>query len=408
MATVLQTTTLDSPVRDIPLPFHRPQLTDDECAAVLRALKSGWLTTGKECLAFEAELAAYLRVPHVAALNSCTAGLHLGLLAAGVGPGDLVVTSPLTFCASINVIEHVGATPVLVDVDAATGCLDAARLQDETSGLTVKALMPVHYAGNACDMSTINGWVKDHGATILSDCAHATETRINGQSLAELSDLAAYSFYATKNLTTGEGGCLTTHRSDWCERIARLRLHGMSADALRRYEPGQRPTYDVAEPGFKYNLTDPAAALGRLQLQAIESNWQLRATVVDKYLEGLSPLIDAEALRCLIPSPTTQTERDRCGYHLCPIVLDPSRWSIDRDAVIAALQAEGICTSIHFTPVHRFSYYAGKYGWRAGDFPIAEAIGANEISLPLHPWLTEVEVADVIEALTRVWRRHQR
>ncbi|HYE79968.1 MAG TPA: DegT/DnrJ/EryC1/StrS family aminotransferase [bacterium] len=407
MATVLQPTP-DTPVRDTPLPFHRPHLTEDECAAVLQALRSGWLTTGRECQAFERELAGYLAVPFAAALNSCTAGLHLGLLVAGVKPGDAVVTTPLTFCASVNVIEHVGARPVLVDVDPVTGCLDPAQLEGLPADLPVKVLLPVHYAGNACALDALWGWVEDRGATLLSDCAHALETRIAGRSLAELSDLAAYSFYATKNLTTGEGGCLTSHNPDWAERIARLRLHGMSADALRRYEPGQRPTYDVAEPGFKYNLTDPAAALGRLQLAAIEAHWVRRAEIVGAYMAGLAPLVEAEALRFLVPEPSAQTPRDRTAYHLCPIVLNPDRWGIDRDTAIAALQNEGICTSVHFTPVHRFSYYATKYGWREGAFPVAEAIGANEISLPLHPWLTPDEVGEVVEAFHRIWSRYRR
>lgn len=396
----------EPPVRATPLPFCRPELTAEEIAAVVRVLESGWLTTGPECAAFERELADYLAVPHAAALNSCTAALHLGLLALGIGPGDAVLTSPFTFCASVNVILHVGAIPILADVDPLTGCLDPARLPNPATLPHLKALLPVHYAGNASDLVSLRAWAP--GVPVLSDCAHALETRSGGQTLAELSDLAAYSFYATKNLTTGEGGALASHDPSCDARIRTLRLHGMSADAHRRYEPGAKPVYDVAEPGFKYNLTDPAAALGRLQLAALEARWQIRADWVRQYQETFQPLVDAEVLRFLIPEPMATEAPDRCAFHLCPIAITPERWTIDRDALVAALQAEGIGVSVHFTPVHEFSFYAKMFGWRPEEFPVAHQLGKTCLSLPLHAALRAADVADVCEAFARCWRRYRR
>ncbi|MEO7993280.1 MAG: DegT/DnrJ/EryC1/StrS family aminotransferase [bacterium] len=394
----------DTPIRATPLPFHRVSLTEEECAAVLRVLRSGWLTTGQESAAFEAELAAYLDVPHAATLNSCTAGLHLGLLVAGIGPGDVVITTPFTFCASVNVIEHVGALPLLVDVDPRDGCLSLEALEAlPVAKGRQRCVLPVHYAGNPVDMPRLVEWAGQRDAVILSDAAHALETRIQGRSMASWSDLSAYSFYATKNVTTGEGGCLTAIRPDWNERIRTLRLHGMSADALRRYEPGAPPTYDVTEPGFKYNLPDPAAALGRLQLAAVETHWIRRAELVARYRALFAPLLDSGAIRLLIPDPATQTTSNRSAYHLCPLVINPNAWKIDRNAVIARLNAEGISTSIHFTPVHQFSYYAKRYGFTPDAFPVAASLGANEISLPLHPWLTDDEVEQVCAAILKVW-----
>jgi len=392
----------ESPVRAIPLPFCRPELTAEECAAVQRVLQSGWLTTGPECAAFERELAEYWQMPHVITLNSCTAALELGLKALGVGPGDVVVTTPLTFAATVNVIEHLGATPLLVDVDAATGNLDPAQLPVPGSIPRLKAIMPVHFAGTPCDMTALRSWADAAGVPILSDCAHAVETRWEGQTIAQLSEISAYSFYATKNLTTGEGGALACHDPAIDARIRTLRLHGMSADALRRYEPGARPTYDVTEPGYKCNLTDPAAALGREQLKTLETRWLRRAEIVRLYTTGLAPLIDSGAIRILLTPPTSSDSPTRSAYHLFPIVIDPARIGHSRDALISALQAQGIGCSIHFTPVHQFSFYAQKYGWPPESFSIAAHIGAHEISLPLHAGLSNQDVADVLEAVIRV------
>lgn len=396
------TPSAERPIRDVPLPFCRPELTDAECAAVQRVLGSGWLTTGPECAVFERELAEYWQLPHVITLNSCTAALELGLKVLGVGPGDVVATTPLTFTATVNVIEHLGATPFLVDVDPATGNLDPARLPDPRLIPRLKALMPVHFAGTPCDMTALRSWADASSVPILSDCAHAVETRWEGKSIAQLSEIAAFSFYATKNLTTGEGGALACHDPVIETRIRTLRLHGMSADALRRYEPGARPTYDVAEPGYKCNLTDPAAALGREQLRTLEMRWGRRAEIVGQYIDGLVPLIDSSALRILLNPPTAPDAPTRSAYHLFPIVIDPTRIGQSRDEVIAALQAQGIGCSVHFTPVHQFSYYAQKYGLAAESFPVAAEIGANEISLPLHASLSDGDIADVLAAVNRI------
>lgn len=401
-------TSPEAPVRETPLPFCKPVLTDAECAAVQRVLASGWLTTGPECAAFEAELRTYWRVPHVATMNSCTAALELGLKVLGVGPGTVVVTTPMTFCATVNVIEHLGAVPWLVDVDPATGNLDPALLPDPASLPAVRALLPVHFAGTPCDMTALRHWAAAADVPVLSDCAHAVESRWEGVPLATLSDLAAFSFYATKNLTTGEGGALTCHNPDFDTRLRQLRLHGMSADAHRRYEPGARPTYDVTEPGYKCNLTDPAAALGREQLRTLDARWARRGALVSRYLEGLADWIAKEYCRVLLPDPMSAETPARAAFHLFPLILNPDRFSCSRDAAVSAMQQLGIGCSVHFTPVHQFSYYAARYSWTPEQFPVAAALGAQEMSLPLHAGLADEDVDDVLTALERLFSKFAR
>lgn len=413
------------------IPFSRPSLTDCEVESVGAVLRSGWWTTGRRVAEFEARFAEYVDARYAVAVNSCTAGLHVALAALGVGPGDGVVTTTYTFVASAEVALYVGAHPLLLDIDETTLCIDPqqvetllavlagndwkALLSEAVSAgllprgcaryLTLdscpapRALIPVHFAGRAADMGAIMCSARKYGIPVVEDAAHAVESRWRGRKVGSIGDATAFSFYATKNLSTGEGGMVTTDDERLAEQMRRLSLHGISKDAWSRYDAKGSWYYEVLEQGYKYNMTDLAAALGLCQLQRIDTMAARRATIARKYSEHLG------SLDSLIV-PDCDVEGDR-AWHLYTVRLRLDKLSIDRAQFIARLSEKGIGASVHFIPLHLHPFYRDRYGFEAGDFPIAEAVFAGCISLPLYPDLTDSEVVRVCDAVASTCREHE-
>jgi dTDP-4-amino-4,6-dideoxygalactose transaminase len=373
----------------VSVPFSPPDIGPEEIAEVIATLESGWLSTGPRVRQFEAAFAAYTQAPHALALNSCTAGLHLALLASGIGPGDEVITTPLTFCATANVIVHVGATPVFADVDPRTGNLDPAAAAAAITGRT-RAIIPVHYGGRPADVEAFNALARRHGLITIEDAAHCVEGVAGWRKIGSTGDFTCFSFYATKNLTTGEGGMVTTCSAAAAERMRIASLHGMTRAAWSRYQADGPVSYDVVLPGFKYNMTDIQAALGLHQLAALGRHHARRQAIAQRYDEALHGLpIDRFA-------PTSGDSVH--AHHLYTVLIDGSAGR-SRDDVARALAAAGIATSVHFPVVHLHSYYRDRFGFRAGQFPHAERIAATVLSLPMSPAHTDGQLASVIHAV---------
>lgn len=371
------------------IPFFRPSINEEDIAAVGEALRSGWLTSGPNVRALEEELAAYCGAPFVNAVNSCTAALHLALAAWDIGPGDEVITTPYTFAATATTIIHTGAAPVLVDVRDGDANIDPARVEAAITPRT-RAIVPVHFAGEPCAMDEILALARPQGIRVLEDAAHAIGTLYRGRPVGSISDAAAFSFYATKNMTTGEGGALATHDEQLSERVRVLTLHGMTRDAWKRYDVGGSWRYDIVEFGFKDNLTDPAAALGRRQLARLEHFIEERTRVARRYFANL-----ASEEHLVLPR---FDEANRHAWHLFMVRVRETA-PLSRDDFIRGLAERGIQTSVHFIPLHFFSAYRRLGRWQEGDFPVAEAIFRGAVSLPMFPDLTDAEVDDVCEAI---------
>ena len=364
--------------RDTPLGFQPPAIGDEEVAAVAETLRSGWLTTGPRAALLEERLAEYLEVPHVLAVSSGTAAMHLALLAVGVGPGDEVITSPITWPATANVIEHTGATPVFCDVRDDDLNLDATLLPSLVTERT-RAILPVHLAGQPCDLDPIHAL----GLPVVEDAAHALESRYRGRKLGALSDATCFSLYATKNLAAGEGGLVATPRDDVAEAVREMRL-------TRR---GDGARYDQRTPGFKANLSDVLAAIALVQFDKLELHGAIRARQVALYDDGLADLDGIE--------PLARDARDTHALHLYVVRIDPDRAGAARDDYQQALKSEGIATSIHFLPVHRLTWFRERYPWQP-SLPVAERAGEEVLSLPLSPAHSDEDVLDAIDALHRV------
>ena len=380
------------------LPFSPPAVGEEEIAAVAEVLRSDWITTGPATKDFERRFSAALQAPGTLALNSCTAALHTALVTLGVGPGDEVITTPMTFAASVNVVEHVGATPVLVDVEPDTANIDPAAVEAAVSPRT-KVILPVHYAGHPAELDPLHAIADAHDLAIVEDAAHALPASYKGRLIGSGPNPVAFSFYATKNLTTGEGGALTADET-FLERARVVSLHGMSRDAWKRYDKGGSWFYEVVLPGFKYNMTDIQAAIGRVQLQRLASFQARRREIVRRYAEAFA---DCDALELPVERPHVEH-----AWHLYVLRLRPDALRIGRDAFIAALTERNIATSVHFIPVHLHPYYRDKYGFTPDQFPIAHAHYRRALSLPLHPRLTDDEVADVCDAVLDVVEKHRR
>jgi len=375
------------------IPFSAPSIADGEVAAVTAVLESGWLTTGPRVREFEAAMTAYTGARFAIAVNSCTAALHLSLLAAGVGPGDEVITTPLTFCATANAIIHTGATPVLADIARDTMNLDPSAVEAAITDRTA-AIVPVHFAGRPADMPALRRLATRHGLALIDDAAHALGTAIDGRRVGSIADLTCFSFHATKNVTTGEGGMVTTDSAEQADRIRVLALHGMSRDAWARYTREGTPHYDVVAAGFKYNMMDIQAALGLQQLARFDALQQRRARIWQRYDEALAGL----PVHCPLPSaPGTVHAR-----HLYTILVDRDECGLTRDELFAALRARGIGTSVHFRALHLHPYYAQTQGHARGAFPHAEYISDRTLSLPLWADLADEDVTRVVEALTEL------
>ena len=369
------------------LVFGQPDIGQAEIDAVTEVLRGRWIGTGPHCHAFEAEFAAYLGLEAGVAVNSATAALHLSLLALDVGPGDEVVTTAMTFCATVNVICHVGATPVLCDCDPATQCILPAEIEMRITPRT-KAIIVVHMCGRPCEMDAIMAIADRHGIPIIEDCAHAIETRIGERPVGTYGTYACYSFYATKNLTTAEGGMVVARDPARLTRIRTLSLHGQSSDAWERYSNAGFKRYDVVEPGWKYNLTDIAAAMGRAQLPEIENRLERRRAIVEQYDAAFADL------PLILPPPAAPDTR--LAYHLYTVQVDEKRTGISRNDLLVALRAENIGVGVHYEAVHTLAFYRSLLGLEPEDLPNAAWIGASTLSLPLSTAMTDEDVADAI------------
>ncbi|RMH55968.1 MAG: DegT/DnrJ/EryC1/StrS aminotransferase family protein [Candidatus Hydrogenedentota bacterium] len=369
------------------IPFARPCLSEEEVAAVTEVLLSGWITTGRETKAFEKEFSRYIGEGIAVAVSSGTAALFLALFLAEIGPGDEVIVPPLTFTATANVVEHRGATVRFADVDLETGLLDPAAARAAHTERT-RALITVPLHGRAAFLEEYASFAREKNLFHLTDCAHAIETRVNGRHPVSQADMAAFSFYATKNLTTGEGGMLVVKDQDLAAKASIAALHGMDRDAYRRYEADGTPFYDVLLPGYKFNLTNIAAALGRKQLALLPKHLRRREEIWRRYNEAFADLP--------VTLPPEPPPGDIHARHIYALRAENRA---ERDRLLAELRRRGIGTAVHFRPVHLFSYYRKKYGYSAGDFPNAEAIGDTTFSLPMTPYLTDADVERVTEAL---------
>ena len=378
------------PWRDRYLVFGAPALGDEEVAEVLACIDSRWLGSGPRVARLQESFRSYLGARAAVAVSSCTAALHLALLALDLPPGSEVLTSPMTFCATVNAIIHAGLQPVFADCDRTTMNLDPAeaarRMTDRTA-----ALMPVHFGGRPCDMAALGALAASRGVPVIEDCAHAIESTIDGRHCGTFGDLGCFSFYVTKNVTTVEGGMVVARDPALAERIAVLALHGMSKDAWKRYGDDGFVHYDVVAPGFKYNLTDLAASFGIHQLARVEQSWQRRRTLWDYYQRELRDL------PLVLPAPTPADTRH--AHHLFTCLVDDTRTQTTRNQLLDGLHRLRIGAGVHYRAVHLHDYYRRTYGFREGDFPNAEWIGDHTFSIPLSPAVSDDDAADVVRAL---------
>lgn len=372
--------------------FGSPYVGREEMAEMAKTLKSGWLGTGPKVAKFEEMISRYAGAKFGLALNSCTAGLHLSLLASGVGPGDEVITTPLTFCATVNAIIHSGAKPVFVDVDKETMNIDPDQIEKAITKRT-KAIIPVHLAGRPCEMDKILKIAKKHKLIVIEDAAQALGSEYKGKKIGSFGDLTCFSFYVTKNIITGEGGMVTTNNKTFADKIKIYALHGMSKDAWKRYSDDGYKHYEVVYPGFKYNMTDMQASLGLHQMKRIAEFDKIREKIWDLYNAGFKDL------PVVLPAPFAQNSRH--NKHLYTLLIDKKESGISRDDFMQALHQQGIGTGVHFIPVHLHKYYRERFNYKTGDFPNAEYIGFRTVSLPLSAKLTDSEAKRVIEAVRK-------
>ena len=376
--------------------FGAPLISDEEEREILSCLRTGWLGTGPKVAQLEREFRDYKGAPYAVAVNSCTAALHLSMLAAGIGPGDEVITTALTFCATVNTIIHAGAKPVLVDVDPATFNIDPREVAAKITSRT-KAIIPVHFAGLACDMDALVTIARRRGLMIIEDCAHAVETTYKGKQAGTFGNFGCFSFYVTKNMTTGEGGMILTTDERHADRLKILALHGMSKDAWRRFSDEGYKHYYVVECGYKYNMMDIQAAIGIHQLRRIQKNWERRQEIWATYQREFAGLP--------LTLPAQPDEGTRHAYHLYTVLIDPERTNLTRDQFIADMTAENIGVGVHYQSIPVHPYYQERFGWRPEDYPHSLRIGQQTVSLPLSPKLTDHDVADVIRAVHKVLHR---
>jgi dTDP-4-amino-4,6-dideoxygalactose transaminase len=377
------------------LVFGQPAIEPAEIDEVTDSLRRGWLGTGPKVARFENDFAAYKGVPAAVAVNSCTAALHLSLLAAGLQPGDEVITSALTFCATVNAIIHAGATPVLADVDPATMNISPDEVRRRLTPRT-RALVIVHFAGMPCEMDAFTSVAERHQLRLIEDCAHAIETEYASRKAGTFGQFGCFSFYATKNVCTGEGGMILARNEPDIRRLKMLALHGMSHDAWRRYSDAGFKHYEIVECGFKYNMMDLQAALGIHQLARIEQSWQRRRDIVARYR--------AEFASAPLVVPPDVRAPHRHAYHLFPILIDSVRTGLSRDRFVDEMTAHRIGVGVHYRSIAEHPFYRERFGWQPDDYPHACRIGRQTVSLPLSPRLSDRDIDDVVDAVHQILR----
>lgn len=382
-------TKFTTPARDKFLVFGAPLIEEPEIEEVLDTLRSGWLGTGPKVAKFESLFKDYVGAANAVAVNSCTAGLHLSMVVAGLGPGDEVITTPMTFCATVNSIIHAGAMPVLVDCNRNTQLIDPQHIEDAITPRT-RAIVPVHLCGRPCDMDAISDIARRHNLIIIEDAAHAIETVYKGSKVGSIGHLTAFSFYVTKNVVTGEGGMVTTNSDELTEKLKAYGLHGMSKDAWKRFSDSGYKHYQVIYPGFKYNMMDLQAAIGLHQLARVKKNLKRRDEIWKIYNDAFADLPVG------LPAPD---EPDTVhARHLYTLMIDEKRSGLSRDAFIQRMHEMNIGTGVHYVGVHLHPYYQKTYGYKADNFPNATWISERTVSIPLSPSLTDSDVQDVIAA----------
>lgn len=376
--------------------FGSPAIEQPEIDEVCATMKSCWLGTGPKTARFESEFARYQGAPHAIALNSCTAALHLSIVAADIKPGDEVITTPMTFCATVNAIIHAGASPVLADIDPLTMNINPREIEKKITART-RAILPVHFAGRPCDMDAIGALAREHGLAVIEDCAHAIETEYHGKRAGTFGDFGCFSFYVTKNIVTGEGGMVLTNDAEKAARIRILGLHGMSKDAWKRFGDEGYKHYYVVECGFKYNMTDLQAAIGLHQLERIERYWNKRKKIWERYLDAFSGLP--------LGLPAAVEPGTRHSYHLFTIMIDGDATGVTRDEFLDRMTRENIGVGVHYLSVPEHPYYQKTFGWKPPEYPNAMRTGRQTVSLPISAKLTDEDVSDVIGAVKRALGR---
>jgi dTDP-4-amino-4,6-dideoxygalactose transaminase len=381
-------------MRETFLPFARPGLGEEEIAEVADTLRSGWITTGPKVERFTEQFSDYVGGRFAVPVSSATAGLHVALLALGVGPGDEVVTTPMTFVATLNTIVHCGAIPVLADIDASTLNVHVEEIERRLTPRT-KAIVPVHYVGQPVDLDPILELAASRGIAVLEDAAHAVGAEYKGRRIGSFPTTSVFSFHPNKNMTTGEGGMVVTEDEGVFERASLLKFHGMDKESWKRFAKSGSPRYDVAVPGFKYNMMDIQAALGLHQLRRLDGFLRERERLAARYEVGLANL-PGLILPQRVPYPV------RHAWHLYTPLVDVDRLKIDRDGFMAKLKERNIGTGLHYTAAHEFSYYASRFGWKPEDYPEAHFVSDRIVSLPLFPGLADADQDDAIGAIRDV------
>jgi len=381
------------------LPFHVPEITEEEIQLVVETLRSGWLTTGPKTKQLEERFSQYVGTRYAVAVNSCTAALHLALDAVGIREEDEVLVPTMTFAATAEVVLYFKARPVLVDCQSDTLNIDPELLERAITPRT-KAIIPVHFAGQPCDMNQILDVAKRYRLKVIEDAAHALPAAYRGKMVGTIGDLTCFSFYATKTITTGEGGMITTENAEYADRVRMMSLHGISKDAWKRYTAEGSWYYEILSPGFKYNLTDIAAALGLGQLKKCQRFWEARQRIAQWYDDAFADIPEIQV-------PVCRPEMQH-AWHLYVIQLDLDRLRVNRNTVIEELKEEGISTSVHFIPLHLHPYYRHTLQCTPADFPRATAAFERIISLPIYPKMTAGDVQKVITAVRKIIERGRR
>jgi dTDP-4-amino-4,6-dideoxygalactose transaminase len=374
--------------------FGAPQISNDEIEEVIATLRSGWLGTGPKVARFESNFADYKSIPvnHTAAVNSCTAALHVSMIAANLKPGDEVITTPMTFCATVNSIIHAGLQPVLADIELDTFNIDPEQIEQKITSRT-RAIIPVHFAGRPCNMDRIVSIAQKHNLIVIEDCAHAIESEYHGQKTGTFGQFGCFSFYVTKNVVTGEGGMVVAKRREDIDRVKMLALHGMSKDAWHRFSDKGYKHYQVVECGFKYNMMDMQAAIGIHQLAKVEANWLRRKIIWDTYQTAFADLT--------LTRPIEPEKDTRHAYHLYTILIDEKKTDISRDAFLDLMTNNRIGVGVHYLSIPEHPFYQRKFKWKPEDYPVAKQVGIQTVSLPISAKLSEHDLERIIKATTK-------
>jgi dTDP-4-amino-4,6-dideoxygalactose transaminase len=375
------------------LVFGSPKIEEAEIEELVAIMRSGWLGTGPKVAMFEEQFRKYSGARHAVAVHSCTAALHLSFIAAGISAGDEVITTPMTFCATVNAILHAGGTPVLADIDPVTLNIDPREVARKITRKT-KAIVPVHFAGRPCEMDALRAIAAERKLKIIEDCAHAIETAYKGVKAGTFGDFGCFSFYVTKNVVTGEGGMVVAREETDASRIKTLALHGMSKDAWKRFSDDGFKHYQVVECGFKYNMMDLQAGIGLHQLKRVEENWKRREAIWNRYMRELA--------RLPVKLPAAPAPDTRHGYHLFTLQIERDACGVERDEFMNAMTANNIGVGVHYLSIPEHPYYQETLGWKTQDYPHAGKVGRSTVSIPLSAKLTDDDVGDVIAAVKSI------